>query len=403
MTRVIVERIAAGGDGVGRLDDGMTVFVPRSAPGDVLEIDVRERKRTYARADVISIESAGPDRVEPGCRHYVRDRCGGCRLQHLSPEAQLLAKQRIVGDAIRRIGRRDAADPPIVASPAAWRYRRKITLAASGGRIGLHPVDAPDTVFDLEDCPITARPIMDLWNSVRAHRELLPEGLTSLVLREDRSGGRHVIVRGDEPRPWNAALLADEVALPDVSYWWRPERGATRIVAGGRAAFPALAFEQVNPDFAARIRADALAAIGRPAVAWDLYAGVGDAGAELAAQGTEVWAVEMDRSAVEWARAQGVKVHWVAGRVEESLHRLPKPEAVIANPPRTGMDKVVAEWLEGWARAGGGGCLAYVSCDPATLARDLSRMPSLALRQLTAYDLFPQTSHVEVLAVLYAV
>ena len=149
---VAISGIVAGGDGVGRLDDGIAVFVSRTAPGDQAEIEVTERKRRFARARLVSLSTPSPSRVDPTCPHYERDRCGGCRLQHLSGEAQREVKSRLVGDAMRRIGKRDVTDPPIVSSPNAWRYRSKITLAAAAGRIGLHREDAPGSPFDLEDC-----------------------------------------------------------------------------------------------------------------------------------------------------------------------------------------------------------------------------------------------------------
>lgn len=416
LTSVTVEAIAAGGDGVGRLPDGLTVFVPRTAPGDVAEIALTELRPRYARARLVRLAAASAVRVAPPCTHYTADRCGGCQLQHLASAAQREAKRRIVGDALRRVAKREVGDPEIVASPADWRYRSKLTLAARGARIGLHPFDRPQDVFDLDDCPITREPLMALWRRVREQRRHFPTGLVRVVLREDRDGGRHVIVEGDAARPWDAAPLARAVGDDGVSFWWRPRGGAARVVAGRRGGFPALAFEQVNRALGGRIRADALAALGEMVgrVAWDLYSGVGDTAAALAGAGATVWAVEVNRTAVEWGRrgtealeaAEETRatghVHWVTARVEEALHRLPEADVVVANPPRAGLARRVAEWLEGWAGRHAGRRLVYVSCDPATLARDLARMPSLALVSVTAYDLFPQTSHVETLAVLEA-
>jgi 23S rRNA (uracil1939-C5)-methyltransferase len=180
------------------------------------------------------------------------------------------------------------------------------------------------------------------------------------------------------------------------------------VVAGARTGFPALVFEQANGDFAAQIRAAAVDALGDMAgeIVWDLYGGVGDTARLLAARGAEVWSVDQDRSAVAWARRQGVSggsAHYLAGRVEELLHRLPEPAAVVVNPPRAGLHRRVAEALEQWGeRRRDVARISYVSCDPATLARDLTRMPAFALRDVRAYDLFPQTAHVETLAVLVA-
>jgi len=135
-------------------------------------------------------------------------------------------------------------------------------------------------------------------------------------------------------------------------------------------------------------------------VVWDLYSGVGDTAELLADRGAGVWTVDSDRSAVEWGRQNGTaRVTRIAGLVEEELARLPEPSAVVLNPPRTGLVFQVTEWLNRWS-VESGARVVYVSCDPATLARDIARMPRLAVTALTAYDLFPQTAHVETLAVL---
>jgi 23S rRNA (uracil1939-C5)-methyltransferase len=340
----------------------------------------------------------------------VGDACGGCQLQHLDSTAQLEAKRRIVGDALRRIGGLDVPDPEIVVSPSPWRYRSRITLAAARGRIGLHRFDNPGVVFELEDCPITRQRVMQLWQRLREHRSLLPRSLTGLMLREDRDGGLHAVVEASDQRVWDAAPLARALGDPEVHVWWRPRGGAARVVAGPQRGFPAVAFEQVYPGFGQLIRAEAVAALGdlSDKVVWDLYAGVGDTAELLAAAGGRVWSVDADRQAVEWARARegrsgaGAPIQRITGRVEEELHRLPTPHAVVANPPRGGLARTVSEALEVWAKTQPGAVVCYVSCDPATLARDIARMPALSMRSVTAYDLFPQTSHVEALAVLEA-
>jgi 23S rRNA (uracil1939-C5)-methyltransferase len=410
VTRVAIDGLAAGGAGVGRLADGMTVFVPRTALGDVVEIRLAARKPRYALGSLIRVLEPGPDRTEPSCRHYVRDRCGGCQLQHLSPHGQRAAKSRLVVDALHRIGgRREVEVPSLVPSPDQWRYRSRITLAARGGRFGLHPYDRPDQVFEPEDCLITAEPLLALWREVRVHRTLLPPDVDSLSLRQDRAGELHVVVGGGSGNAWDAAPLARALARQDVSYWWRPSRGAARVVAGPRPGFPALAFEQVNPTLARRIRGEAVQGLGEVTgrAVWDLYGGVGDAAELLVARGARVWTVDRDRSAVRWGEARdhsrgGVPLRRIAAPVEEALHRLPAPDAVLVNPPRSGLHERVSRHLERWAAQRPGAPAAYVSCDPATLARDLARMPSLRIRGVTAYDLFPQTAHVETLVLLQA-
>jgi 23S rRNA (uracil1939-C5)-methyltransferase len=408
VTRVSIREIAAGGDGVGRLDDGRVVFVPRTAPDEVVEIEVTSQKGRFARGRVAQVVTPGPDRVDPRCPHYQRDACGGCQIQHLTQEAQLTAKRNIVRQALTRIGRRSVPEVEITPPEAPWRYRTTLTLAVDdAGRAGLHPWDEPDAVFPLVDCLITAAPLMDLWRELRTRLDLVPGETTRVVLRLDRDGGKHLIVKGGSP-PWDWSGL--EAALPDVALWWQPKGGAARLVAGEKTGFPATAFAQNQPALADRIRAVAVEELADVAglPVWDLYGGTGDGARLLAAKGARVTSVDADRSAVEWAsgrpRPEGSLAGspaYVAGLVEEVLHRLPEPAAVLLNPPRTGLHARVASALE---RLAGAGLrrMAYVSCDPATLARDLSRMPSFRLTGVRAFDLFPQTSHVETVAALEA-
>src|SRR5687767_8272187 len=126
MPVVRIESIAAGGDGVGRLD-GLAVFTPRTAPGELVEVAIQKRGR-MARGRLLRVLEPSPDRVKPRCRHYDNDRCGGCQLQHLTIGAQLAAKQRIVRDAFARIAKRSVDLPEIVPSPSEWEYRSRLTL-----------------------------------------------------------------------------------------------------------------------------------------------------------------------------------------------------------------------------------------------------------------------------------
>ena len=409
MITLSIDSIAAGGDGVGRHPDGRVVFVPRTSPGDVAEVAEVELRPRFVRGQLVTVKEPGSGRVAPECVHYVRDGCGGCQLQHLTAQAQREAKRRIVGDALRRIGRINVEDPELIASPVEWRYRTKISLAVrrseAGPVVGLHHYAEPNHVFRLEDCLITRDRVMGLWTAVRSHLHLLPQLLLSVVLKEDRDGGLHLIVSVDKgtTQPWDATPLADAVGDATVSYWWRPWAGAARVVAGPKTGFPATAFEQVNPELAAVVRQQAVDSLGdvKGAVVWDLYGGVGDTATLLALRGAEVWSVDSDRAATRWARQRThARLRLITDRVEMVLGRLPLPTRVIVNPPRAGLAASVTAWLEGWAGRQPGARLVYVSCDPATLARDLARMPSFRLQRVTAFDLFPQTSHVEALAVM---
>ena len=401
-------RLAAGGDGIGHLADGRTVFVPRTAAGDTI-VPVRLRlKKRFARARVGSLADPGPGRVEPRCPHYVRDDCGGCQLQHLDAGTQRRARAGFAGDALRRLGGLDVEDPDLEPAESDWSYRTKITLHATADRrrIGLHPLERADEIFDLEWCHITSEPLMELWRAVRPRRRLLPDRLERIVLRLDRTGARHLIAEVAGVAPWPAAAaLGRELRAAGVvaTLWWRPEGGAARAVAGSDEAFPATVFEQVNPAMGDRVRAHAVAALGDPAGVhhWDLYAGLGDTAEALVALGATVDAVEADRRAAGRAEARRPSsrssVVWHAARVEDVLKELRTPQRVITNPPRIGMDERVTTALAAQAPER----IVYISCDPATLARDIKRLgEGYRLAGVRAFDLFPQTAHVETVAVL---
>jgi len=396
---VRIRGIAAGGDGVGTLPDGRTVFVPRTAAGDLVELAGLRPARRFARARVGRLLESAPERVAPRCEHYVADECGGCQLQHLSSGAQRAARRQVVGDALRRIGHLDAENPPLEPSPTEWEYRTKVTLSSRGGRIGYHRLGHPGQVFELERCPIARPELNRLWSALRGYRGLLPTNLDQIVLRVDRAGACHVIARGRSERAWTRgkelgrALSGD--GTPAV-LWWQPPGGAARTISGSREAYPVMVFEQVHPAMGDRIRDYAVRELGAldGRHVWDLYAGIGETSRTIAAQGATVESVERDGRAVRLAEAQGPAkgVTRIAGRVEDVIGRLRKPNAIIANPPRSGLGAEVTSRLPDLPASR----LVYLSCDPATLARDLARLdPGYRIRTCRAFDLFPQTAHVE--------
>jgi 23S rRNA (uracil1939-C5)-methyltransferase len=400
---VRIVRLAAGGDGIGKLPDGRAVFVPRTAPGDLVELrDVREHRR-FARARISRLLEQGASRVEPRCPHYVADECGGCQLQHLEDAAQRQARKEFVGDTLRRLGKRQIADPEIVPASRSYDYRTKLTLAisADGRRIGLHPYERAGEVFDLRWCHITVPELMHLWRAARELRPLFPRGLEQIVLRLDRAGGRHLLFRMTQTEVWNGAPhLRAELEQRDApaTIWWRPKDGAARVLAGGAEPFPATVFEQVHPEMGDRVRHFAIEQLGAPAGrrVWDLYAGIGETTSVLVTLGAEVESVESDTRAVAEATSRGPVARRHTARVEDILGELKRPDLVLTNPPRTGMDSRVTAALERHAPER----IVYVSCDPATLARDIARLPTYAIVGIRAFDLFPQTAHVETVVTL---
>jgi 23S rRNA (uracil1939-C5)-methyltransferase len=395
---VAIESTAAGGDGVGRTN-GLVVFVPRTVRGDVVTAQISGRGH-FARGALRSIVTPSPDRIEPPCPHYTRDKCGGCQLQHMTYDSQLAAKQIIVRDSLQRIGKRGVDAPPIERSPKEWRYRTKLTLAIRrrGGRwvAGLHPYDDPVRVFPLADCPITDRRVVAAWHEVMEADAYFPDAKELRGSVRITSGGPTFVMIGGES--W-AARDQFTGAVPSLSaVWWEPGENKPRRLLYDRRPdrTPSASFAQVNPEMAEILRSYVLDRVRsyEPRLVIDAYAGTGKTALSLSEQGVTVTAIELDPEASRWSASRlAAPSRAIQARVEDALPGLFPADLVVLNPPRAGVDARVTTTLEAEAAHLRG--VIYVSCNPATLARDLSRLPSYKVQSLQAFDMFPQTAHVE--------
>lgn len=398
---VAIEAIAAGGDGVGR-SDGLVVFVPRTAPDDVVTATI-SGKGHFARGSLRTVQSESPQRVSPPCPHYTRERCGGCQLQHIGYQSQLAAKQRIIADAVRRIGKRDVELPTIVASPEEWRYRTKLTLAlrrrGDGWIAGLHPFDDPGRVFALADCPITDSRVVAVWREILDASRFFPDvpALRGSV-RWTTDGAIFVLMGAAR---WTAHESFFNAVPSLCAMYWEPKEQPRRLMGDRRLTpSPAASFAQINPAMARLLGEYVLARVldSAPERVTDAYSGAGDLSVALSAHGVIVTAIELDADAARWAEQRlAPPSRAIHGRVEEKLPTATAADVVVLNPPRAGLHETVPTALEGDCRAAK---LVYVSCDPATLARDLSRLPSYSIQSMQAFDMFPQTAHVETVCVL---
>ena len=393
---VDIASIAAGGDGVGRAEK-MVVFVPRTVPGDRARVRVTPAKR-FGRGVLESLVRPSESRVDPPCPHYTIDRCGGCQLQHISYAGQLAAKSGIIGDAIRRIGKRDVVDPVVTPSDSQWRYRRKLTLhvrwSGEAWIAGLHPFDDPVSVFDLRDCPITDERVLAVWAELRTGFEHLPRERALRVAVRISDDGASAVVEGGRAWPAHERFFAAAPSLTEL--WWHPQPGHLRRLSFRAGSVRGASFAQVNARVAAELRTRILERVRSydPARVIDAYAGMGATSLPLSNDGRSVVAIELDGDAVEHFQSRlNASSRALVGRVEDHLSGQLPADVVLLNPPRAGVDALVTSALQGVRKPPR--ALFYISCDPATLARDLARMPRYRLAHVTAYDMFPQTAHVE--------
>jgi tRNA/tmRNA/rRNA uracil-C5-methylase (TrmA/RlmC/RlmD family) len=416
-----------GGWCVARPDDrGRVLFVRHALPGERVRAQITQVTAKLARADAVEILTPSPDRVPPPCPHARPGGCGGCDWQHASLPAQRELKAAVVRQQLARIAGLDRevtvealpGDAPEASEPGlGWRTRVTFAVGRSGGA-GLHKHRSHEIV-PVGACPI-AHPEV---NAAGVTGERWPGARSVQVAVVPATSERAILITGS-PRTGELPVAADSIRVISRNGSRIPVAGGgylTQEAAGRRWRVDMAGFWQVHPAAADVLATAVLAALDpQPGdVALDLYSGAGlFAGVLAPAVGPEgqVIAVESEAAAVRDARHNLREWPWArvhrgdAGRVL-SRHGLSGATLAVLDPPRAGADPLVIEALNGQAPAGasappeGAAALrrvAYVSCDPATLARDLALLikGGWHLDALRAFDAFPMTHHVECLATL---
>ena len=367
-----IERLVAGGFGLGR-HEGKVLLVPLTAPGDEVEVKLPERG---AKSRLARIVTPGPDRVEPPCRHF--GVCGGCDLMQLSYPAQLRVKLEMVAETIERIGGRNllstVGEVGIEANPVPLHSRIRATWQPTETGTAGYFRRGSHEVIEIDDCPILDQALEGVRSELRISDKV--HGLTN---------GTDVSLAAAQG---SAELIEFDVA-------------DARILASADAFFQASS--GLLDKFVRHVVH--LAGRGRPTYAVELYSGVGLFTVSLASHVGQVDAIESSMSAVELARKnvqrnclRNVACHvesterWVARQFGNN----PRPEIIVVDPPRIGLSDVV---LSGMLRIEPHR-IVYVSCDPATFARDARRIVDAGyhMTNLTVFDLFPQTHHTETVA-----
>ncbi len=372
--------MAHGGSAVGR-HDGRAVFVPYAIPGERVTARITQDKGRFAIAEVVEVVEASKARIVPRCPHFGPGRCGGCHWQHMDYAAQLAFKQQVVADQLARIGGlHNVTVHPTIPSPDPWNYRSHVTFHVTDkGRLGFVATDN-ETVIPIEECHIIRPELVEMFAELKA--------------REFKPGERIRLQVGADKEPSPPAPLPEREGNSSYSVHYTV-KGYTFAVSAG-------SFFQVNlPQAEALVDLvlDRLQLYGMERVL-DLYSGVGLFTAFLAERAAYVTAVESYPPAVQDALATLAgfdNVEIMEGAVEEALGELRgRYDAAVTDPPRTGMERGALDALVKASPAK----IIYVSCDPATLARDAKRLANggYVLRDVQPVDMFPQTYHIEAVA-----
>ena len=380
IAEITIEALAAGGDGVGREAGGRVVFVPFTAPGDRVEVLLEPGGKRFARGRVRTLSVPGPARTDPLCAVF--GSCGGCSWQHLAYDTQLEARRDILRDTLERIGGlRVPAKIPFTPCPTPYAYRSRTRVVVSKGRVGYRRRHS-SAVCATARCPILV-PALD-------------GALEALAARPPGEDGEWELAAGED-----GEVRVTKLGLPSV--------GGPRlaVAAGGdRIERSPLVFAQSNALLLDALVAAVQRAAGTGARALELFAGAGFFTLGLARRFARVVAVEGNEAAAadlvyNLAVAGLSNVEVRAEPVERALAAAgAEQDVIVLDPPRSGLPRGLAPRIAALdARR-----IVYLSCDPATLARDLSEMTreGYALTHIEGFDLFPQTPHLEALATLEA-
>lgn len=456
---VAIERLAFGGDGLGKYD-GIVTFVPNVVPGDRVKISLDKIKKNRLEWSVVEMLEASPLRIVPRCRHF--EVCGGCTWQNLSYPDQLKFKHQQVEETLQHLGGfslRPGVMQPILGCAEPWGYRNKMefSFGAEGElgddgdlMLGLHLPGRRYDVFNIEECFLPSEKFAEVVREVRewAQKEGLKvfrsktnEGfLRNLIIREGQNTGELMVnlVTSDEEFPAGVKerfierLMSDSDSTRPITslLWTRVKQGkgrtTTREVSvlakssilheelrlpGGqilRFDIASEAFFQTNTFQAEKLYAEAVQAAGLTGeeVVYDLYCGTGTIGLFCTPMAKQVYGVELNGEAVKNGRKNaehnGISnimfVENDVGKFVKAPPKIPPPDVVIVDPPRSGLAGDAPHHVAALKAPR----LVYISCNPATLARDLRTLVDAGyeLVRVQPVDMFPHTTHIETVVLL---
>jgi 23S rRNA (uracil1939-C5)-methyltransferase len=412
-----LEKLTYGGDAMGRLpdpvtgSDGRAVFVPFGLPGERVRVRLVEEKKNFARAELLEVLEPSPERIAPRCKHF--GECGGCHYHHMPYEAQLRAKTEILRDQLQRIGKiENPPVRPVVPCPDPWYYRNHIQFHLSDdGRLGFVRAETKSgpAILEITECHLPEPPINSTWPQL----EFEPGALIERVsLRTGADEDLMLILESEDLEAPEMELEAgisvvhlteeDALVMAGEDYVFMQVLGrGFRISAGS--------FFQVNTVMAEKMVEHLLGRLPLPAkTVLDVYCGAGLFSAFLAPKCKRLIGIESSPSACEDFAVnldefdhvelyEGAAEDILPALVAQIVNLRNEQPIVLLDPPRAGLDKRALDGIRQLAPQ----LIAYVSCDPSTLARDAARLVSGGYRllEVTPFDLFPQTYHIESISV----
>ncbi|MHB8779419.1 MAG: 23S rRNA (uracil(1939)-C(5))-methyltransferase RlmD [Anaerolineales bacterium] len=415
---ITLEKLTYGGDAMGRLPDGRAVFVPFGLPGELVRVRLTQEKQNFARGELLKVLKASPDRIEPKCKHFFSPlsfgegpgvrACGGCHYQNLPYEKQLDAKTEILCDQLQRIGKiENPPVKPMIASPLEWNYRNHMQFhLTDDGKLGFINSNGNAT-FPIEECHLPEAGLNNFWHELQFDPNM---NIGRISLRCGQQGDELMLVLESETDETPELEIEADISVLHVY------EGHPIVIAGRDYIFfnilnqdfrvSAVSFFQVNAKMAEKIVEHLLVKLpaASSATLLDVYCGVGLFSKFFASRYARVIGIESSPSACDdfgFNLDEFDNVELYEGITEEILPALvgqvDNLSHLIVDPPRAGIDKHALDAILDIKPQ----IVAYVSCDPSTLARDAARLVNggYGLVDVTPFDLFPQTYHIESISI----
>lgn len=408
---ITLEKLTYGGEAMGRLSDptgagGRAVFVPFGLPGETVRIQLTQEKQNFARGEILEILKPSPGRITAKCKHFTQ--CGGCHYQNLPYEKQLLAKADILRDQLQRIGKiENPIVQPTVASPKQWNYRNHVQFhLTDDGKVGFINARGNATL-PIEECHLPEPTIDTFRNDLQFESRM---NLERVSLRSGTDDDLMLILESETEETPELEIEAD-ISIVHI-YEDHPvviagSNALTIQILGKDFHVSAPSFFQVNTPMAEKMVQHLQAQLPTPDSQFtliDLYCGVGLFSKFFASKYAKVIGIESAPSscedfAINLDEFDNIELY--EGAAEEILPalapQLTEPIHMIVDPPRAGIDKFALDAILQINPQ----VIAYVSCDPSTLARDAARLikGGYTLQNVTPFDLFPQTYHIESISI----
>lgn len=410
LKKLKITTLSSTGEGIGS-ENGYKIFVDGALPGELVEIEILEEKKKFAIAKLLRVLEPSPLRIKPICPIF--GKCGGCQIMHLQYEEQLQVKRQRVIDALQRIGHINSEVKPCIASPKSFHYRNKIQLPCRSGDIGLYKKNSHE-IIPIETCYIQCEEGEEILKLIRPH--LLDPSIRHICIKNGNKQALVIIVTDGKCHdlkerakkimhlsPQIKGVLENINTRDDnviLSEDFKLHCGTPYIfetLLGKTFRISASSFFQVNPLQAENLIKEVID-IEKTDKVLDAFCGVGTFSLFAAEKGAFITGIEIVPHAIDDAKENAKlnnisNVSFHVGKTEKMVHSLGDFDVVLLNPPRKGCDQSLIDTLIKKKIKK----ITYISCDPATLARDLSFFvqANYKIISIQPFDMFPQTMHVE--------